>query len=152
MEPFSGLAGGETSVKTQIDDLTIGCRKQNDNFPKQAKHLFFLSQTFRIPTGVFYLFRQGVFSETKVSATDILGGVGDDSVNPGAGLGATTAGPSGLQDLDPTDLKGVFGQIVVAGDPLGQRKETPGTARNPGFAIAFKEGAVFGGPLQFRSG
>lgn len=34
MKPFSGLAGGETSVKTQIDDLTIGFGKQNDHFPK----------------------------------------------------------------------------------------------------------------------
>ncbi|MDE2755048.1 MAG: hypothetical protein OXI92_00715, partial [Acidobacteriota bacterium] len=67
---------------------------------------------------------------------------------PGTGLGATTAGSRGLQNLDPTDLKSVFGQIVVAGEPPGQRKETRGATLDPFFRIIFQQGTGCGGMLE----
>ena len=59
---------------------------------------------------------------------------------------------NGLENLDSTGLRDIMHQIVVAGDPPGEGKEAAGAADNPGFAIAFKQGTIFGGSLQFGSG
>ena len=47
-----------------------------------------------------------------------------------------------LKDFDPTGLKRVLGQTVVAGDPPGQRKEALGTAGDPFFLVALQQRAV----------
>ena len=74
-------------------------------------------------------------------------------MHPGTSLGPVKAGMiDGLEDLDPTGLKDILGQTVVAGDPLGEREEAAGAAGNPGVGIAFKQGAAFGCPLEFRGG
>ena len=54
----------------------------------------------------------------------------------------------GLQDLDPTDLQGVFSETVVPGNPLGEGKEAFRTAGDPFFLVPFQQGACPGGPLE----
>ena len=152
MEALSSLVGGEMSVKTQVDDLAIGFGKQNDYFPQQAKQLLFLSKSLRVPSRILHLLRQGFLPEPMSLAANILGTVGDDRVHPGTGLGAATAGPSSLQDLDPTLLKSVFGQTVVSSNPLGKGEETPRAAFDPFLMVTFQQGTGCGGVLEFRGG
>ena len=106
---------------------------RNDHGPQQAKHLLFLSQSFGVLARIFHLFRQSLFSETMILAANIPGGVGDNGMHPGTGLGTASAGPGGLQNLDPTILKGVLGQTVVVGNSPGEGEKTPGAASDPFF-------------------
>jgi len=50
------------------------------------------------------------------------------------------------------DRKGIFGQRIIVGDTLGQGEEAAGAADDPGFRVAFKQGAVFVGPIDLRAG
>ena len=93
------------------------------------------------------------FWTTDSFPVEIPGRVDDDPMYPRTSLRAVKANMiDGLEDLDPADLKHFFGQAIVAGDPLGEGKEAPGTAGHPSFAVAFKQGTVFGGPFEFRGG
>ena len=86
---------------------------------------------------IFY-FGEAYFDAAKALAANILGGVGDDRAYPGASLWAVEAGMvDGLQDLDPTDLEGVFSKAVIPGNSLGEGKEALGTAGNPSFLVPF---------------
>lgn len=76
----------------------------------------------------------------------ILDRVGDDRSDPRASLGAVKVGViDGLEDLDPTGLKDILGQVVVACDPLGEGEKAAGATGNPGFAIALEQRTVLGG-------
>ena len=84
---------------------------------------------------------------TDLFFAKILGRVGDDGVHPRTGLGAVKASMiDGLENFDPTGLKDVFSQSVVAGDAPSQGEESPGAADNPTFQIAFEQRTVFGVP------
>ena len=152
MKASRDLLVGESLVQTQLDDLAVGSWQQIDHFPEQNKQFSFLGKRLRI------LGRGSPALERVLVATDplfvvILGRVGDDPTHPRTSLGAVKASMiDGLEDLDPTGLKDILCQTVVAGDPLGEGEKTPGAADNPSFAVAFEERTVFGGSLKLRGG
>ena len=156
MELCSRFTAGEALINTPIDNLAIDIGEQNHHFSQQAKQLFFLSQGFgvlaRIFSLTFLLFREGNFPAAGGLAANISGGVGDNGVHPGTGLGTATAGPGGLQDLDPTELQGVLGQTVVAGNPLGEGEKALGAASDPCFRLTFEEGTSLSGLPELRGG
>ena len=152
MKPFSCLTAGETLIDTKIDNLAIDIGEKNHHFPQQTKQFFFLSEGFGVLSRIFRPFREGNWGVAAGLAANIPGGVGDNGMHPGAGFGTATAGPGGLQDLDPTGLKDILGQTVVPGNPLGEREKAPGAASDPFFGIAFEERTTLRSFPEFRGG
>ena len=145
MQAVRRLAGGETLVQTQIDNLAVGLREEQDDLPQQGKELLFLGESFRASAGILH-FREGDFFVTHAPPANILGGIGDNLTHPGTSLGAVEAGMiDGLHDLDPTGLEGVFSEAIAADYPLGEGKEAFRTAGDPCFLVPFQEGAFPGG-------
>jgi len=138
----------EPLVETQLDDLAVGSRQQIDHFPEQNKQFSFLGKCLWI-LGRGSLVLKRMFVAAVPFPVEVPCCVGDDAMHPGAILGSVEAGMiDGLEDLDPTGLKDILGQSVVTGNPLGEGKEPSRAADYPGFAVAFKQGTVFGGSLK----
>ena len=107
-------------VETQLDDLTIGSWQQIDHFPEQNKQLSFLGKGLGIH-GRSSLALKLILAPVDPFPMEVPGRVGDDAMHPGASLGAFKAGMiDRLEDLDPTGLKDILRQTVVAGNPLGE--------------------------------
>ena len=152
MEALCRLASGKTLVQTQLDNLTVGVREEKNHLLQQGKELVFLRESFGGSSWIFY-FGEESFAATQALAANIFGGVGDDRAHPGASLWATEVGMVDvLQDLDPTDLEGVFSEAIVPGNPLGEGKEASRTAGNPFFFVPFQKGAFPGDTLEGRAG
>ena len=133
------LLVGESLVKTQLYDLTVGPWQENDHFPEQNKQFSFLGKNLRFQ-GRSSLVLERFLAAEEPFTMKVLGRVGDDPVHPGTSLGSVKAGMiDGLEDLDPTGLKDILNETIVAGDPLGEEKKAAGATGNPGFAIAFKQ-------------
>ena len=146
------LLGRQPLVQAQLDHLAVGSWQEIDHFPEQDKQFPFLRKSFRAPSRGRLVFER-TLSAADLFSVELLRRVADDLMNPRTGLRSAKGGMiEGLENLDPTGLKDIVGEIVVAGDPPGEGKEAAGAAGNPGFAIAFKQGAIFSGLLQFGSG
>lgn len=141
MQEFSRLPGRETRVDAQLDHLTIGAGKKRDHFSQQSEQFLFDREFFRVPARIFR-FREWGFTAPLALAADIPGGIGNNLADPRTRLRTIEIRMvDRLQDLDPTDLKSVFGQTVFPRDSSGQRKEAVGTAGDPFFFVALDEGA-----------
>lgn len=94
-----------------------------------------------------------ILAAMDLGSVQILGRVGYDPMHPWTGLGSVKGSMiEGLEDLNPTGLKDILGQAVVAGDPPGEREKAAAAASNLGFGVAFKKRTVFGGLLELRGG
>ena len=103
-------------VETQLDDLAVGSPHQIDHFPEQNKQLSFLGKGLRV-LGRGSLAFKLILALADPFPMEIPGHVGDDEMCPGAGLGTLKAGMiDGLEDLDPTGLKDILGQVVADAD------------------------------------
>jgi hypothetical protein len=152
MKESRDLLVGEPLVETQLDDLAVGSRQKIDHFPEQNKQFPFLGKSLRIEGRSSPLLER-VLTATDLLSVVILGRIGDDRMDPRASFGAVEAGiVDGLEDLDPTGLKNILCEAVVAGDPLGEGQEAAGATGNPGFGVGFEQRTVFGGSLELRSG
>ena len=132
--------------------MTVSVREQQNYFLQQGKKLFFLGESFGGSARICH-FEEGNFSATQPLAANILGGVGNDRAHPGASLWPIEVGMvDSLQDFDPADLEGVFSEAIVPGNPLGEGKETLGTASNPSLLVPFQKGAFPCGSLEAGPG
>ena len=108
----------EPLVQTQLDNLAVGSWQEIDHFPKQDKQLPFRRKSFRVPSRGRMDFER-ILAATDLFSMELLRRGGDDPMNPRTGLRSAKRGMiEGLENLDPTGLKDIVGEIVVAGDPL----------------------------------